>query len=209
MELAFVVASVCKGEPTASLLLSLLIGTVVASTVRPGLDSVSVLLIIVPLSFVIGTVSMGVAAVALGFVINPLALIDIAISVVQLALPVSFVLAPLTFVARPIWPDLNAVAISHFVQPLPGVSCSVFQRVRRPSNSAILIDFNVTRAFFKNVVSDSLPRTVVLIVIVFAVGVMLQVSLDERVTDLTLCLLVQSGRPTQPGTSRIPHFNKS
>lgn len=150
MELALVIASICKCEPTASLFFALLVGTVIARAIGPGLDSMSVLFIIVPLSFVISAVCMRVAAISLGFVVNPLTLIDIAICVVQLALSVGFVLAPLTFIARPVWPDLNPVAIAHFVQPLSGVSCSIFQRVRRPSNSAVLIDLNVTRSFFQN-----------------------------------------------------------
>jgi len=149
VELTLVVAPVCEREATSILLSARLVRSIVTGSVWPGFNSVAVLFVVVPLSFIVGSICMRVATVALGLIVNPLAFVYISVSMVELALAISFVLTPLSFISRPVGPYLNTVAVAHFVEPLPGVSCSIFKRVRRPSNSAVLINLYVTRTLLE------------------------------------------------------------
>ena len=70
---------------------------------------------------------MSVLAVAMSLVALPLALVAIAVDVPESAFPMCLVVPPESFVPRAIWPNLDALAMAHVVQPLAIVACTAIK----------------------------------------------------------------------------------
>jgi hypothetical protein len=66
-------------EGSRAMLLSILIVTFIASTIRPGLHSEPVLLVFSPFTSILCSVHMNICSLSVSFVVKPLAFVNVSI----------------------------------------------------------------------------------------------------------------------------------
>jgi hypothetical protein len=106
---------------------SLLVAAFIATAILPALHALAVLQVIFPLAFVLRAINMNVDAISISLIVFPLAVVDVAIRVPEFAAAISLVLTPLAFIASIVRPDLDAGTMTHFVQQITLVDCTIFE----------------------------------------------------------------------------------
>ena len=121
-------ASVGEGESTFSVLLSVFVASVVARSIRPGLDTLAMLLVFEPLADVGGSVCVSIRSLTMSFIIQPHAFIDVTICVNERAHTIGLVVLPHAVVAGRVWPDLHTVTMLLAVHAFARVSRAIHVR---------------------------------------------------------------------------------
>jgi hypothetical protein len=88
----------------------------------------AVLEVILPISLVLGSVDVDVDSVSISLVIFPFSFVDVSVSMPELSATIGLVLPPLTFVLCIIWPHLDSRSVTHFIQKVSLIDCSILKR---------------------------------------------------------------------------------
>ena len=115
-------------ESAFTILFSLFILALVASTVWPNFFALAMLFVFVPHALVLGSISVVINSVAMRLVVLPFSVVDISISVDQTPSAVGLVKLPVAFVQTAVDPSLDSFSIfTVFVVPFPLILGSVVQ----------------------------------------------------------------------------------